>query len=391
MNNKNAFLIIGILLSQITLLSQDIILKPKYIRYEMSDETKQNINQATEGLYQQIVSGKLDDTYLRTEQKGLTLSTFETLQRYESKKDSTQKEMQDKQLMNIYPVGNNMYWLTIGYFRKKEEQIIPLFELTLLAEEKNGSVHFSIPLDYQTRYWKTQKVGNITYHFRNEIQWDRAKAFDQKNTEIAHKLGLKPEELDFYMCDNRQEIIKLQGFDYYINLNGKWQDGYGVDAGTIFAIQNNEDFSHDMFHYYSAKIHERKDRNWIAEEGVAYYWGNAYYTDANKNMIELDQLAQELQMYMKKNPDASLWELFNENTKIFDHISTMISVRSTISGIIVDQIETEYGVEGVLKLVSSGRKDRVNKYMNVTEELLGLNADNFDEKLTIWIQEYAKQ
>ena len=102
--------------------------------------------------------------------------------------------------------------------------------------------------------------------------------------------------------DNRIPI-HLLGFGYSLYSNGKYRDGYGVDTKTIFAVMNNEDFSHDMFHYYSGQINKRENRNWITEEGIAYAWGNAYYTDKNGEMISNKRLITELKDYLAKNPN----------------------------------------------------------------------------------------
>jgi hypothetical protein len=387
---KYLFLFIG-LVAQISIYAQEIIFKPKYLKYEMSDTTKQNVLSALEGLYVQLIEDKLDLQYIHPDQQELTLSTLETFEDYEQKMKLKGEKQQDKQLINIYPIEKNKYWLTISYQRKNDGESYLLYILNLVAEESKGQVRFSIPINYLTKYWQTKQVGNIKYHYRDSIQLNRAKIFDQKNTLIANKLGLIPEKMDFYMCDNRQEILKLQGLDYHINLNGKVQDGYGVDAHTIFAIQNNEDFSHDMVHYYSGKTNDHANRNWITEEGVAYYWGNAYYTNREREMIEFDQLVGELNTYLITHPDSSIYKMFNEDPKIFNNLSTEISVRSTISGIIVYQVEKLHGVDGVLELVNCGRKDRMDKYLKTIEKLLNVTQENFDGKLALWIQEYLSQ
>jgi hypothetical protein len=165
------------------------------------------------------------------------------------------------------------------------------------------------------------------------------------------------------MTDDFQEISELLSFGYSLFSNGKYRDGYGVDSKTIFAIMNNEDFSHDMFHYYSGKINKRENRNWITEEGIAYLWGNAYYTDKNGEMITHERLVTELQNYLSKNPNTNLYELFSNNEKIFNDIAPEISVRSTISGIIAQEIETKKGDEGTTKLINAGRENRLESYL----------------------------
>ena len=156
-----------------------------------------------------------------------------------------------------------------------------------------------------------------------------------------------------------------------------------MSFNTIFSVMNYEDFSHDIFHYYSEKINERENRNWITEEGVAYLWGNAYYTDKNGEMIELDRMVYNLKNYLKENPETSLLKLFEDNPKIFNSLASEISVRSVLSAIIAKEVEYKLGLEGIMKLINAGGgKELIGKYLTVTDKLIGINKENFDVKVS---------
>ncbi|SDF57504.1 hypothetical protein [Cellulophaga baltica] len=363
-------------------IAQETIEIPRFLQNSMDSITKQNFNQSLETFFLEMEQGKLNEDYLTPQRADLTKSQLQELVNYETKKDSTAKKIQDKQLINIYPISSDKYSITISYiYQNPETNPILLYNINLIATESSDKFTFSVPLDYLTRYWKTETVGNVTYHFRENINKERAKIFDNKNIEIAGKLGLKPEKLHFYMTDNFQEISKLLGFGYSLYSNGKYRDGYGVDSKTIFAVINNEDFSHDMFHYYSGQINKRANRNWITEEGIAYAWGNAYYTDKNGEMVTNERLITELKDYLTKNPNTNIFEIFSNNEKIFNNIASEISVRSVISGIIANQVEKEKGADGISELINAGSQDRLESYLKATNELIGINKENFNSKV----------
>ena len=379
---KRILIILYLILPFITTNAQDVIVKPDYLNYEIDKVVTEKITKTLDSLFIQISQGKLDTNFLTTNKTDLTISTLEAFQTLELKKDSLRLRIKDKQLINIHSISKNKYSLSIAYVSHTGTSLpVIMYVLNLIAEDKKGKITFSIPIDYLTRYWKATEIGNITYHFRSDINKSRAIIFNDKNTQIARKLGVNPEKFDFYMCDNRQEILKLQGLEYSIKFNGKTKDGYGVDTNTIFSIMNNEDFSHDIFHYYSGKINERKNRNWIAEEGIAYLWGNAYYTDENGEMVTLKKLATELEKYLLNNPNTSLLNLFKDNTKIFNHIAPGISVRSAISGIIANEVEKKKGKEGISKLINSGGNHQMKKYLKIINNLIGINESNFNIKI----------
>ncbi len=364
--------------------AQDVVFKPSYLNYEMDEGAKELILTSLNSLFIQLRQGKIDKELLSPDKADLTSSILQLFKSKKTKKGDVESETQNIQLINFYPVSTNSFLLTIAFTEvSKEKALSPhiLNILRLIATTNKEEVTFSIPLVYKTRHWKTFNIGNVTYHSRDNIVAERARQFNKKNKEIASKLGVEAEILDFFICDNYQEILELLGLEYSSKYNGNYRNGYGVDSNTIFSVMGNEDFSHDIFHYYSGKIHKRKNRNWIAEEGIAYLWGNAYYTDKNGEMITLQKLVQSLKEYLNNNPDVSLFDLFENNPKLFNDIAPEVSVRSTIAGVIAHEIENKKGMQGVIKLINAGNSDLIPNFLSVTDKEIGINKENFNRNV----------
>lgn len=291
------------------------------------------------------------------------------------------KESKFYNLVNYFPLSDKSRWLSIAQ-TDRSGAIIKVFNL--IAEKHADDIKFSIPLKHHTKGWNTTVIGNITYYHQNPISEEKAKSFDQKNTQISEKLGADSEKLAFYICRNYQEILHLVGFSYDQESNGEYRDGYGVVEGHIFSIMDNEDFSHDIFHYYSGKVNERSKRNWIVEEGLAYSWGNAYYTNINTGeMISQSELVMELKKYLRANPGRSLLNLFTKSEKIFNHLAPEISVRSTIASLICDEVEKRKGIEGIFSLINCGRRQKdMSNFFSATQELVGINRQNFNREVS---------
>ena len=342
-----------------------------------------------DSLFKQINENRLDSQFISSNKASFTFSILSQVQSYEVNKDSLHQTKKDKQLINFYPIGNDVFHLDFSFLNPSEKGYVVFYFLSLIANDEGNKFTFESPLDYRTRYWKSEKIGNITYHFRDTIQINRAQLFDKKNTAIANKFGLEPDALDFYMVDNHQEYLNLIGINYQVYTNGKYRTGNGVSFNTIFSIMNNEDFSHDIFHYYSGKINERENRNWITEEGVAYLWVNAYYTYKNGEMIEMNQMVSTLKNHLKENPNTSLFSLFEDNPKIFKPLASEISVRSVLSAIIANKVEDKKGIEGIMELINAGGgEELVKKYLAVTDKLIGINKKNFDAKVNELINDF---
>jgi hypothetical protein len=351
------------------------------LKTSASADTRLKLLDALDTLLLHINIKKIDSAEINPIGRSLSLSIFRDLKDIENNKQAKEGYYKP-QLINLYPVNGSKYIISLAYVNAGTPGARIRMIFNFIAALDSNKVTFSIPVYYITHNWKTTKVGNITYHHPDNINIPRAKGFDKKNTEIALKLGLKPEQFDFYLCNNYQEIMHLLGYEYDNEYAGFVTDGYGVDAHTIFSTMHNEDFSHDTFHYYSGKF-RKNARNSAADEGVAYSWGNAYYTDKNGEMITPKQLIPQLKQYLLEHPHISLLELFYKNPLIF---TEQTKVRSLLSCIICDEVERQKGIAGIKELLNCGSGD--NNFFMAVNKLTGLNTANFDEKVTKLVENY---
>ncbi len=347
----------------------------------ISNETWEKISPAIDSLLSQLERGQLDSNLVAASDRQVLMELQGSFLKHEIEKDAASGISMSKQMVNHYPIDLDVHFISVAYLQTKSDMPALRYLINMIAVIDKEHVQFNLPLTWRTSHWKRTKVGSITYIHREPLRMDRAEYFNQLNAEIARKFSIKAEPFEFYMTKNYQEILELFGIGYTIHENGKVRNGLGVVDNKIFAIQHNEDFSHDIFHYYSGKVNERKNRNWIAEEGIAYLWGNAYYTDIDGEMINQDRLEKALCLYIDENPDAVLYELFTENKKIFEALAPEVSVRSTIAGVFAREVEHRFGIEGIQQLINCGSKDRLQSFMHVLDHLLDVTTDNFDERL----------
>jgi hypothetical protein len=282
------------------------------------------------------------------------------------------------QLISLYKTGDGQYMVSVAFMNENSLRAI----IELIAAENNGHYTFSLPLYYYTHTWKITTIGNITYHYPDNMNNKRAKIFDHKNMSIASKLGMPPEKFDFYLCNNYQDILHLQGFAYDSEAAGIVTDGYGPGDSTIFSIMHNEDFSHDVFHYYAAKI-RKNSRNSASEEGLAYSWGNAYYTDEHGEMISQQQLVVKFKVYLQQHPQSSLFELFSKGPFIFGDET---KVRSLLASLICDEVERKGGITAIKELIDCGRGD--DNFFRITTKYTGISPANFDLRVKELLEKY---
>ena len=184
----------------------------------------------------------------------------------------------------------------------------------------------------------------------------------------------------------RDRVLQLQGFEYVLSSNGLTNDGYGVFNNTIFAVMGNEDFSHDLLHHYTEKFRGEIKINLPVEEGIAYSWGNAFYAKANGDMIEQKELVQELKDYLKGNPKTNMLDLYSNNPRIFKNYPARVSVRSTISSLLADEVERVKGMEGIKALIKCGPGD--DNFFKSLNDLVSIDKTNFDKEVRRLISQF---
>ena len=340
----------------------------------LSDSLTNQIINSLDKLLISIDKAQLDTTLIDNENADLNRNFFRYLKGIE-RKDTIQRYYH-AQLINLYPIENSQYLITVSY--TQNEEIGRIF--TFLAKENNRNIVFASPLQYNTKYWKTATIGTATYYFSDTIDTKRAEVFNQKNISIAQKLNLPVRNWDIYMCRNYQEAIQIQGCFYEITRNGSFNSGDIIEPKTLFSCMNDEDFSHDILHLYVSQIRTR-ERNSVAECGVAYYWGNAYHAGTTGKAPEQKELIPVLQRYIQSHKDVKLLDLFEQSPDVLAEYGYPwpVHVNRTISGIICQEIERQKGVEGIIDLLNCG--SGFDNLFESIDKLIGVNRNNFEEKV----------
>jgi hypothetical protein len=345
---------------------------------DASPEIQHKVIVYLDSFLNRIRQQRIDSTDVTGVNASLSLSVFSGMQDQIWGADTDTLQIIQPRVLKLYPLEDSIYFCSLAFLTQCRVREI----LSILITFQSDRMASSIPLNYFTRTWKRKTVGLTTYHYPDHINLKTAIRFDAKNHSMARKLGLTPEKFNFYLCDNYQDILGLLGYSYDSALAGNIEDGYGVDNGVIFSIRHNEDFSHDLFHYYSAKFRRNK-RNSAADEGVAYSWGNPYYTDKQGAMISRNQLVVSLKNYLQVHPETSLLTLFEKNPMI---LPSKTKVRSLLSSLICDDIERRAGTKGIKELLDCGPGDE--NYFLIVNKLIGINVENFNQQIQVLINDW---
>ncbi|MBB6521466.1 hypothetical protein [Pseudoteredinibacter isoporae] len=345
-------------------------------------EIEGRIKRAVDTFLQSIHSDKPLSPYIDSEHRPFATSVFKRLKAFEQQVIDGKSE---RRLSNIHAVGEGNHSVTLSYTATESQALLYSFKFLARDEPERAKVYFDLVLGLNTRHWKTRQVGDTRYHYKNIINIERAKRFDRKNRQIAYYFELPSESFSFYMVSNFQEYQRLIGVNYDRARADVYREGYGVVAGTIFSVMNNEDFSHDVVHYYSSKLY--KVRNWTAEEGLAYFWGNAYYTAADGEIPEFSRLLTYLANHVDENSNLIDWFTSNSGLNFGGRLPGEVSVRSVMSALLCAEIIEKKGVIGLKELISSGKS--IEDFFRVSDKLIAINQSNFNHKMLELIRKRA--
>lgn len=112
---KKNILTITLIFVLTSAIAQETIMIPKFLQNSMDSITKQNFNKSLETFFTEIKQGEINVDLLTPKKLELTKSALWELVNYETKKDSAAAQIQDKQLINVYPISSGKYYISISY------------------------------------------------------------------------------------------------------------------------------------------------------------------------------------------------------------------------------------------------------------------------------------
>lgn len=271
-------------------------------------------------------------------------------------------------LKNVVLQPNNDFKIELSFYGiTKDNEVINRLNISLIAKLKNEIFQFYCPFDENIRGWKSQKIGNIEFFYKDNFNKEVATNFDNYNTILSNKLKLKTLQFKYFKCKDIQEVYSILGIEYDISRNGEVRSGFFDITNKIFLSGTNSDqYKHDLTHAYFGLKFADSLRNWTAEEGYNVYstdfWGETPPT-----------IFKFLREYISSNPHTSLLSAF-ENNLILKY---PIPIKYPISALLIRKVEEEYGFDKVLELISCGESD--DKYFIKLKEITGISKEMFDK------------
>ncbi|WP_160712391.1 hypothetical protein [Chitinophaga solisilvae] len=307
-------------------------------------------------------AGYTDTAYLRRYQMG-----FDEIQFIENSKKYNDSNFFRPQLTNIIKINPGEYLIKLAFAGVTPDRQPVVRKLySMVAREKADKFIFYPAVDYVVKDWQHKQVGRIHYVYPHTLDLSAAKRFDEFNTALAAKFGVKPVALTYYHCSSAQELLRVKGVDFDATASYLRRGDSDEENNIFMSGINSPLYKHDLVHFYCAKFFPKQTCR-PAEEGLAYYmdggWGESY-----------EKCLKTLKDYAAAHPDTNLYEPFKNNLSAGD-----ISLKHTISALLVATLDKREGFAQVLAFIRGENTDE--RMLKNMQQFFGITPQNFNEKV----------
>ncbi len=289
-------------------------------------------------------------------------------------------------LTNAVKLDNSDLLVQFAYVGTSENAPVLRASFRLLAKKQDGQFYFYSVLKQNTLAWKTKKLNNITFHFKDKFDDATANAYLKAVNSYDARLKTPVTPFDFYFCDNFPEVQQVLGIDYNLGYTGiKYDDISSHENNTNLEINGGYDGPlcfdpHDLWHDRLHRVLSTDVINRPVDEGSAYLYGGSWGTS-------WEQVLAMFKKYAREHPDANWLNLYINTTNFEDGAKPM-KVAYAINALIVRKLEKEKGFAPVMELLSCGKREQGDdNYFRALEKVSGISKAGFNAAVWKLIRE----
>jgi len=290
-------------------------------------------------------------------------------------------------LTNLIKVDSNNFMIQLSYVGIYESTPVLRASFTFMAKKVQNKFYFYSPLKHNTKTWKSRRISNITFHFKDTIELAQAKLFLRTVNSFDQKLQTPITWFDFYFCDNFPEALRILGVDYKADYSGIKYDDLSAHEGNA-NVEINGGYNdtlrfdpHDLWHDRLHRILPAGVINRAVDEGCAYLYGGSWG-------YNWKQVLAKFKKYVEANPNADWLKLYTENAN-FEGGDKPMKVPYVLNALIVQKIEAEKGFPHVIQLLNSGPREKGDdNYFKELEKITGISRDNYNSFINELIKTY---
>ena len=265
----------------------------------------------------------------------------------------------DNKILSISKSDDD-YIIKSMFFNKENMDIYAI--TNVVATKFNNQFYLT---NYQPKFvkdWKTKVVGNITYHYFPNYNFNQLKAKEANDylLKICIVFNLKPEKINYFICTDCENIFRTKGFDYVLSMgNGKECGFYDIFNNIIYATAfAGENHQHEITHFINNYF---PNANELLLTGISAYYGGE---NAHKGK-PLKYSIKRVDEYLKKHPEIDL-----NKPNEFWRLDEETNPQYVIGALICDLAIEKGGIEMLKSILNNSKTDEdfllfIEKKLNV--------------------------
>lgn len=347
-----------------------------------------NLIKALNGFLSEKESDNKYNTYVLNEDLLETSLLLDEMKGVEKKSKYKDDNFYKGYLNNVMQIDNTNFLIQFSYMGVSENTSILVASFEVLAKQKGNKFYFSSPLIRNTISWKSKKIENCIFHFKNSLNNDVASSYLKTVAFFDKKLNISTGQIEWYGCSDISDVLKIIGVNYKLDYNGKRESTFSThENNTTLLVSGvkNENFNsfdpHDLWHERVRNVLSRNVINKPIDEGCAYLYGGSWG-------LTWKQILQIFEEKIVSNPNNDWLISYNDFYNFGESKEKHLLVPYVINALIVQKIEKEKGFPAVMEFLSCGKYEKSNdNYFKILDKLLGINKSNYNDRVWALIKE----
>ncbi len=294
-------------------------------------------------------------------------------------------------LTNVVPLNKTDFLIQFSYIGVSENTPVLKASFEVIGKLKENQFYFCSPLKRNTTSWKSEKIGNCTFHFKNSLNIKIASEYVKKVAFFDAKLKISNGKIEWYGCNDLPEMLQTIGVRYKLDYNGRSSSAFNANENNsvlLISGTGNTNFStfdpHDLWHDRLHNVLSTSIINKPVDEGCAYLYGGSWG-------ISWNQILKIFKEKVSSNPKSDWLSLYEQFYNFGESKEKHLLVGYVINALIVEKIEKEKGFSSVMELLSCGKYEKTNeKYFATLDKLTGITKENFNDSVWKLINESGK-
>jgi hypothetical protein len=391
MTIKTFFLTVLLVITTFTIAQTKQLIVPKNINLPKDTIVSNKLIKSLNGFLTQKEYENKTNTFVLNEDLLETSILLDEMKKIEKSAQFQDDNFYKGYLTNVVKLDSVNFLIQFSYIGVTENLPALAASFEILAKQKDDTFYFLSPLKRNTSSWKTKKIGDFTFHYKNTLNEKNTNDYAKNATLFDKKLNAKSGKMEWYGCDDLPDLLQTIGVKYKLDYNGRSSSTFSANENnTLLAVSGsgNYDFNsydpHDLWHDRLHNVITTKIINKPVDEGCAYLYGGSWG-------ITWSQILKMFKEKVSSNPKSDWLSLYEQFYNFGESKEKHLIVGYVINALLVEKIEKEKGFPAVMELLSCGRYEKTNEnYFVVLEKLTGINKLTFNESVWKLINESDK-